>query len=111
MEAYGLTRLPGTEIMPPAPAPEAAVREFHDEEYLAVLRAAGAGEPVPDAYRYGLGPGDNPIWPGVYEASVLACGGSILAADLVARGTSRARSRSRAVSTTRCRPARRASVT
>ena len=51
-----------------------------------MLRAAGAGEPVPDAYRYGLGPGDNPIWPGVYEASVLACGGSILAAELVARG-------------------------
>ena len=86
MEAYGLTRLPDTEVLPPAPAAEAAVREFHDEEYLAVLRAAGAGEPVPDAYRYGLGPGDNPIWPGVYEASVLACGGSILAAELVARG-------------------------
>src|SRR5262249_11610784 len=31
-------------------------------------------------------PGDNPIWPGCYEASALACGGSILAAELVARG-------------------------
>ena len=86
MDAYGLTRLPGTEVLPPAPAPEAAIREFHTEEYLAVLRAAGAGEAVPEAYRYGLGPGDNPIWPGVYEASALACGGSILAAELVARG-------------------------
>ena len=80
MDAYGLTRLPGTEVLPPAPAPEAALREFHTDEYLAVLRAAGAGEAVPEAYRYGLGPGDNPIWPGVYEASALACGDSILAA-------------------------------
>jgi acetoin utilization protein AcuC len=86
MEAYGLTRLPDTEVLAPPPAPEAAVREFHDAAYLEVLRAAGAGAPVPDAYQYGLGPGDNPIWPGVYEASLLACGGSILAADVVARG-------------------------
>jgi acetoin utilization protein AcuC len=86
MEAYGLTRLPGTEVLPPTPAPDAALRTFHTDEYLAVLRAAGAGEAVPQAYRYGLGPGDNPIWPGCYEASALACGGSILAAELVARG-------------------------
>jgi acetoin utilization protein AcuC len=86
MEAYGLTRLPGTCVLAPTPAPEAILREFHTAEYLEVLRAAGAGEPVPMAFRYGLGPGDNPIWPGCYEASALACGGSILAADLVARG-------------------------
>src|SRR5262245_26392264 len=86
MEAYGLTRLPGTEVLPPPLAPEATLRTFHTDEYLAVLRAASAGEVVPEAYRYGLGPGDNPIWPGCYEASALACGGSILAAELVARG-------------------------
>ena len=53
---------------------------------MAVLRAAGAGEPVPDPARWGLGPGDNPIWPGMFEASALACGGSIRAAELVAQG-------------------------
>ena len=86
MEAYGLTRLPGAEVLPPVPASEAALREFHTDEYLAALRAASAGEAVPHAHRYGLGPGDNPIWPGCYEASALAAGGSILAAELVARG-------------------------
>lgn len=86
MDAYGLTRLPGLTVQPPAVAPAAALREFHTDAYLDVLRAAGAGEPVPHAYRYGLGPGDNPIWPGCYEASALACGGSMLAAELVARG-------------------------
>jgi acetoin utilization protein AcuC len=86
MEAYGLTRLPETELLTPGPASETALREFHTDEYLAVLRAAGAGAAVPAAHRFGLGPGDNPIWPGCYEASALACGGSILAAELVARG-------------------------
>jgi acetoin utilization protein AcuC len=86
MDACGLTRLPTTRVLAPPPAPDAALREFHSAEYLAVLRAAGAGEPVPDAARWGLGPGDNPIWPGMFEASALACGGSILAAELVAQG-------------------------
>src|SRR5262249_16819465 len=79
-------RLPAPQVRVPAPAPGGAIREFHTGDYLDVLRAASAGGPVPHAYRYGLGPGDNPIWPGVYEASALACGGSILAAELVARG-------------------------
>ncbi|MBY9020399.1 MAG: hypothetical protein KGD67_05030, partial [Candidatus Lokiarchaeota archaeon] len=34
-------------------------------------------------YLYGLGPGDNPIFKGMYEASALVCGASTLAADLV----------------------------
>ena len=86
MDAYGLTALPETRVIGPEPAPEGALRGFHTEEYLEVLRAASAGREVPVAYRYGLGPGDNPIWPGVYEASALACGGSIQAAELVATG-------------------------
>ena len=86
MEAYGLTTLPETRVVAPHPAPEAALAGFHTEAYLAVLRAASAGEPVDAPYRYGLGPGDNPVWPGMYEASALACGGSITAAGLVAAG-------------------------
>lgn len=86
MEAYGLTALPGTRVLAPTPAEPAALRQFHTEEYLEVLRAASAGLEIPLAARYGLGPGDNPIWPGMYEASALACGGSIAAAELVASG-------------------------
>jgi acetoin utilization protein AcuC len=86
MDAWGLTRLPGTRVLAPTPAPEAALRGFHTAEYLEVLRAASAGQAIPLPARYGLGPGDNPVWPGCYEASALACGGSIQAAELVAAG-------------------------
>lgn len=86
MEAYGLTALPETRVVVPTPAEPAALRGFHTEEYLEVLRAASAGLEIPAPARYGLGPGDNPIWPGMYEASALACGGSIAAAELVASG-------------------------
>jgi acetoin utilization protein AcuC len=86
MEALGLTALPASRQVTPQPAPDAVLARFHTPDYLEVLRAVSVGHPVPDAARYGLGPGDNPIWPGCYEASALACGASIQAAELVATG-------------------------
>ena len=47
------------------------IARFHHQGYLDVLRAADAGDWVPDAARYGLGPGDNPIFPGLWEAAQL----------------------------------------
>lgn len=87
MEACGLTRLPGTRVVAPTPSDEDELLRFHTAEYLAVLKAADAG-PVPAAVagRYGLGPGDNPIFPGLWEAARLVAGGSLLAARLVAAG-------------------------
>ena len=87
MEAYGLTRLAGHRG--PAAGSRRGGGGRGSSTTTSISPCCGRpapASPVPDAYRYGLGPGDNPIWPGVYEASVLACGGSILAAELVARG-------------------------
>ncbi len=87
MEAYGLTALPGAVVKAPEPADEAALRAFHDEEYLAVLKAANSGlVPAAVICRHGLGPGDNPVFPGLWDAAKLAAGGSLLAARLVAGG-------------------------
>ena len=86
MEAYGLTTLPRTRVMAPEPADVATIARFHDQEYLDVLRAASACDWLPQAARYGLGQGDNPIFPGLWEAARLVAGGSLLAARLVADG-------------------------
>ena len=50
------------------------------------LAGASAGDWLPHAARYGLGPGDNPIFPGLWEAAELVAGGSLLAAQVVADG-------------------------
>ncbi|HVQ75295.1 MAG TPA: acetoin utilization protein AcuC [Candidatus Binatia bacterium] len=86
MEAYGLTGMPGTKVLTPEPADFAAIARFHRPEYLDVLRAASAGDFLPHAARFGLGPGDNPIFPGLWEAAQLVAGGSLLAARVVASG-------------------------
>ncbi len=87
MEAYGLTKLPATVVQAPPPAEEWDLLRFHTEEYLAVLKAANTGQASPAVIcRYGLGPGDNPVFPGVWDVARLAAGGSLLAARLVASG-------------------------
>src|SRR5207247_1684753 len=87
MEAYGLTALAGSAVRSPEPAEEAALLTFHTEEYLNVLKAANTGAASAAVVcRYGLGPGDNPIFPGLWDAARLAAGGSLLAARLVAGG-------------------------
>jgi acetoin utilization protein AcuC len=85
MEAYGLTTAPGIVVATPPAADAAALRAFHTEDYLDVLRAADRGTAGPMIVRYGLGPGDNPVFPGLWDAACLAAGGSLLAARLVAR--------------------------
>jgi len=86
MEAYGLTTLPQAKLATPGPAAIEAIERFHAREYIEILRAVSAGDWVPHAARYGLGPGDNPIFPGLWEAAQLVAGGSILAAQMIADG-------------------------
>jgi acetoin utilization protein AcuC len=86
MEAYGLTAGPRLKVLTPEPADLESIARFHSREYIEILRAVSAGDWVPHAQRYGLGPGDNPIFPALWEAAQLAAGGSLLAARLVAEG-------------------------
>src|SRR6185312_16954629 len=55
-------------------------------EYVAALKAANAGALPPRAGLFGLGPGDNPVFRGLWEAARLVAAGSLQAADLVAEG-------------------------
>jgi acetoin utilization protein AcuC len=86
MRAYGLTDLPHTLVRAPEPADEATIGEFHSAGYLDVLKASDSGRAPREAPLFGLGPGDNPVFPGVWQVARLIAGGSILAADLVASG-------------------------
>jgi acetoin utilization protein AcuC len=57
----------------------------HTEPYLDAVRRAGAGEPG-EWWRFGFGPGDNPIFPHMHEASARVAGASLVAAEAVLSG-------------------------
>ncbi len=82
MKAYGILGEDGVKVFGPPKATEDDLLLVHDEDYVNYVRnIASAGER--EYYLHGLGPGDNPIFDGMFEASCIHTGGTLLACDLV----------------------------
>jgi acetoin utilization protein AcuC len=86
MNAYGLTTLPQSKVLDPPPADETAIGRFHTAEYIEVLKQASSRGAFGRAGLHGLGAGDNPVFPGLWDVAQLIAGGSLLAAQLVGAG-------------------------
>jgi acetoin utilization protein AcuC len=86
IKAYGLLASPSVQSIPTIEAEEKDLAAFHSEEYLNILKQANGGRLTGNAYCLGLGPGDNPIFPGLYDLSLLVTGATLQAADFVADG-------------------------
>jgi acetoin utilization protein AcuC len=57
----------------------------HEEAFIRATKDAGDG--VPGSYaRFGYGPGDNPVFPGMHGAAALVAGASLVGAAAVLRG-------------------------
>jgi acetoin utilization protein AcuC len=83
--AYGLLDGPAVEEVPTRVASDHELELVHTARYVEAVKAAGRGEPG-DWWRFGFGPGDNPIFPEMHEASALVAGASLVAADAVLGG-------------------------
>ena len=86
IKSYGLLDLPSVQFIPTIKAEERDLAVFHSEEYLNILRQANEGHFTGNAYFYGLGPGDNPIFPGLLDWSLLVTGATLQAIDFVLNG-------------------------
>jgi len=86
MEAYGLTELESVYILNPREATLEEAKTFHTDGYLEVLRLADSGMWIPNLFSHGLGPGDNPVFPGVYEWGMSVAGASIECAEELLAG-------------------------
>jgi len=86
IKGYGLLDLPSVQFIPTIKAEERDLAVFHSEEYLNILRQANEGHFTGNAYFYGLGPGDNPIFPGLLDWSLLVTGATLQAIDFVLNG-------------------------
>lgn len=89
--AYGVLAPDGpVDWLEPNRATEEEILRVHTPEYVEAVQRAGnsAAAPVSRDYlsRYGLGPGDTPAFPGMYEAAALYAGGTVDAARLVLSG-------------------------
>jgi len=71
------------DVDPPAPADEEQLLTVHSAAYLDAVRAASVDQSFTG---YGLGTGDDPVFPGMYDAAALVAGGSARAALQVSSG-------------------------
>ena len=86
LEKSGLWQ-PADETLRPREATHAELQLVHAREYIAAIEEAGQGAIDLEAiYHYGLGPGDNPAFANMHEASALIAGGSLQAARGVMAG-------------------------
>jgi len=86
IRAYGLLDLPAVRTVITRPVEEEDLAIFHSRDYLDILKQANNGRVEGNAYSYGLGPGDNPIFPGLLDWSLLVTGATLQAIDFVAKG-------------------------
>lgn len=84
--AYGLLDLPGTILLEAEDALEEAILGFHTASYVNALKRASRGR-LSGYYTHGIGPGDNPMFDGLWEWSLLHTGASLQCAERVLSGS------------------------
>jgi acetoin utilization protein AcuC len=73
-------------LIPPRSATTEELLLFHTEEYLNAVRSLSRGEKEYVPGRYNFGPGDNPVFEGMYETAALKVGAALVATELVTAG-------------------------
>src|SRR5579875_1005608 len=84
--AFGVLDAPGVTVAAPAPATDGEIALVHDRRYIEAVRQASGPDPGPVAGRFGLGTDDDPIFPGMHDASALVAGATLAAARAVWSG-------------------------
>jgi acetoin utilization protein AcuC len=80
----GVLAQPSVSLLEPAPAGRDELELVHDPAYIDAVRQAGRDGL--GNLSHGLGTSDNPVFPGMHEASALVAGATLAAARAVWRG-------------------------
>lgn len=87
LRAYHAFDKRDSKVVVPRIVDEASLDSFHIKEYVEAVRCFSRGDRLCDAWKFNFSDlGDNPVYPGMYEVSTRIVGGSVKAANMVARG-------------------------
>lgn len=90
LEAYGAFKFPNSRLVAPRHATAEELVIFHSPKYVEAVRRFSRGEGLEEQGEYNFADdGDNPVYPGMYEAACLAVGGTLVAVDEVRSGRAR----------------------
>lgn len=83
---YQLGAWKSIEIPDPEPCTKEDLQDIHSQEYLTFTEMLSNGQRPPSYRHYGFGSSDNPVFPGMWESSLLYSGASKNAAEAVMDG-------------------------
>lgn len=83
---YGLMDRPWMKVHEATPATEEVMAEYHAKEYIDALKSCNTGYFDFTLLHYGLGTGDNPVFEGVFDFSLLVLGATMAGVDYIVRG-------------------------
>lgn len=86
INSMGLLSAGNVREVPPAPAQRIVLKKFHSARYLHALKSTSQGRWDAEALDMGIGTQDCPVFPGLYEYTVLAAGGTLVAARQILAG-------------------------
>jgi acetoin utilization protein AcuC len=83
--AYGLLDVEGVTESAPRVATDEELLLVHTDRYVDAVKRVGELTPG-ELWQFGFGPGDNPTFPGMHEASARVAGASLVAAQAIHSG-------------------------
>ena len=83
LQAYGAFDAPNVSLVSPRAASNDELLWYHSPEYIAAVRRLNEGDFSVDQHRFNFGPGDNPAYQGIYDASALSTGATLTAVELL----------------------------
>ena len=86
LQAYRAFDATNSALVEPRSATEEEVLRFHTRPYLDAVKAASRADDTVDHSAFGFGPGDNPVYEGMYEAASRSTGASLKGAEMLASG-------------------------
>ena len=86
LDSYGAFATEQSTVAAPREATKQELAWFHTSEYVDGVEGISLGGSGVDPTSFNFGPGDNPAYPGIYEAAALSTGASLVAAEALIAG-------------------------
>ena len=86
LDSYGAFLPQHSNVAPAREVTKDELRWFHSDQYIDGVEDISADRPEASPSVFNFGPGENPAYPGIYEAAVLSTGASMVAAEALVAG-------------------------
>ena len=90
LDSYGAFLPAHSNTASPREATRSELGWFHTDEYVDGVEKIGANSPDADPATFNFGPGDNPAYPGIFDAAALSTGATMVAAEALVSGAAEA---------------------